>query len=79
MQFVYWFLFYNAIDMTFDYLRFEFSYKLIVDDNKDGFDLPEISVCTENNVVFAKTKVIQYFGVENEWRKRRTEVKKLQG
>ena len=50
------FLFYNAIDMTFDYLRFEFSYKLIVDDNKEGFDLPEISVCTENNVLFAKIK-----------------------
>ena len=64
------FLFYNAIDMTFDYLKFEFTYKLIVDDNKEGFDLPEISVCSENNVLFAKTKVIQYFGVENEWRKR---------
>ena len=64
------FLFYNAIDMTFDYLRFEFSYKLIVDDNKEGFDLPEISVCTENNVLFAKNKVIQYFGAVKEWRRK---------
>ena len=71
-------LFYNAINMTFDYLRFEFSYKLIVDDNKEGFDLPEISVCTENNILFAKTKVIQYFGVENEWRKKIIEVKNEQ-
>ena len=70
------FLFYNAIDMTFDYLRFEFSYKLIVD-NKEGFDLPEISVCTENNVLFAKNKVIQYFGIENEWRKKRIQMKNL--
>ena len=70
-------LFYNVIDMTFDYLRFEFSYKLIVDDNKEGFDLPEISVCTENNVLFAKTKVIQYFGVENEWQKKRIQMKNL--
>ena len=70
-------LFYNAIDMTFDYLRFEFTYKLIVDDNKEGFDLPEISVCTENNILFAKTKVIQYFDVENEWQSHRIEVKKL--
>ena len=30
------FLFYNAIDMTFDYLSFNYSYKLIVDDNKEG-------------------------------------------
>ena len=71
-------LFYNAIDMTFDYLKFEFTYKLIVvDDNKEGFDLPEISVCTENNVLFAKTKVIQYFDVDNEWKTYRIEVKKL--
>ena len=27
---------YEAIDMTFDYLRFEFAYKLIVDDNNRG-------------------------------------------
>ena len=71
------FLFYNAIDMTFDYLRFEFSYKLIVDGNKEGFDLPEISVCTENNVLFAKNKVVQYFSIENEWEKKRIKMKNL--
>ena len=60
-------LFYNAVDMTFDYLNFNYSYKLIVDDNKKGFDLPMISVCTENNILFAKTKVIQYFGVNYFW------------
>ena len=70
-------LFYNAIDMTFDYLRFEFSYKLIVDDNREGFDLPEISVCTENNVLFAKNKVIQYFDVGNEWQKKRIKMRNL--
>ena len=70
------FLFYNAIDMTLNYLRFNYSYKLIVDDSKEGFDLPEISVCTENNILFAKTKVIQYFGVENEWQRNIIEVKK---
>ena len=70
------FLFYNAIDMTFDYLRFNYSYKLIVDDNKEGFDLPEINVCTENNILFAKTKVIQYFGVENDWNFYQIEAKK---
>ena len=43
---------------------------------KKGFDLPEISVCTENNILFAKTKVIQYFDVENEWKRNIIEVKK---
>ena len=70
------FLFYNAIDMTFDYLSFHHSYKLIVDDKKEGFDLPEISVCTENTILFAKTKVIRYFDIENEWQRNKIEVKK---
>ena len=70
------FLFYNAIDMTLNYLRFIYSYKLVVDDSKEGFDLPEISVCTENNILFAKSKVIQYFDIENEWQRNRIKVKK---
>ena len=68
-------LFYNAIDMTFDYLSFNYSYKLIVDDNKEGFGLPEISVCTENTILFDKNKVIQYFGVNYFWEMYRIEVK----
>ena len=68
---------YKAFDMTFDYLRFEFTFKLIVDDNKKGFDLPDISVCTENTILFSKNKVIQYFDVENDWQTYRREVKKL--
>ena len=70
------FLFYNAIDMTLNYLRFNYSYKLVVDDSKEVFDLPEISVCTENNILFAKSKVIQYFDIENEWKRNRIKVKK---
>ena len=70
------FLFYNGIDMTFDYLSFNYSYKLIVDENKEGFDLPEISVCTENKILFTKIKVIQYFDIENEWQRNIIKVKK---
>ena len=58
------FLFYNAIDMTFDYMSFSYSYKLIVDDNKESFDLPDISVCTENKILFAKNKIKHYFNIE---------------
>ena len=71
-------LFYNAIDMTFDYLSFNYSYKLIVDDdNKEGFDLPQISVCTENTILFDKNKVIQYFDVNYFWKIFRIEVKNI--
>ena len=58
------FLFYNAIDMTFDYMSFSYSYKLIVDDNKESFNLPDISVCTENKILFAKNKIKHYFNIE---------------
>ena len=49
---------------------------MIVDDNKNGFDLPMISLCTENKVLFAKTKVIQYFGIEGLWQQNDEEIKK---
>ena len=58
----------SVFDVTFDYLRFGFEYKLIVSDNTlNGFDLPAISVCTESNVLFDKQKVIKHFGVEQQW------------
>ena len=53
---------YYSIYMTLDYLDFKYNYKLIIDDNKLGFDLPPINVCTENNVLFDKNKVNKYFG-----------------
>ena len=63
-------LMFNAIDMAFDYLRYNYSYKLIVDDNNNkGFDLPMIGLCTENKVIFSKTKVIKHFEIENLWQK----------
>ena len=51
----------SAMQVTFDYFQYPFEYKLIVSDNKYGFDLPSISVCTETNVLFVKNKVIENF------------------
>ena len=61
-------MFYNAIDMTLDYLRYNYSYKLIVDDNKEGYDWKQINFCTETNVLFGKSEVIVYFDLENQWK-----------
>ena len=61
------FLLSNGINITSDYLEYNYSYKLIVDDNKEGYDWKDISVCTENNVLFDKSEVILYFGLENQW------------
>ena len=58
----------SVFNVTFDYFKYGFEYKLIVSDNTlNGFDLPAISVCTESNVLFDKWKAIKHFGVEQQW------------
>ena len=57
-------LIYNAIDMTIDFLKFDYEYKLFVDYNKDGIDLMPISVCTESDVLFDKRKVIKNLDID---------------
>ena len=49
---------YNAIQLTFEYLSFEYIYKLIVSDYKQEFDFPNINFCTDTNVFFDKMKII---------------------
>ena len=56
------------MQVTFDYFQYPFDYKLIVSDNKYGFDLPAISVCTETNVLFVKNKVIDNFDIRYQWK-----------
>ena len=57
----------SVLDVTLNYLGFPFEYKLVVSVNKYGFDFPSISVCTENNVLFDKRKIIEHFGLQIEW------------
>ena len=57
----------SGYKVTSNYLGFPFEYKLIVSENKYGFDFPSISVCTENNVLFDKRKIIEHFGLQIEW------------
>ena len=57
----------NGIIIIIDYFDYKYDYKLMVIDNRDGFDLPQISVCTENNVFFDKQKIIHKFSVYEEY------------
>ena len=57
----------SGFSLTSDYLNFPFKYNIIVSENKYGFDFPSISVCTDNNVLFDKTKIIEHFGLHIEW------------
>ena len=61
------FLIYSVICVTFDYFSYPYIYSLIVSDNNRGFDLPAISLCTERNVFFDKTKVNQYFNLTEKY------------
>ena len=56
----------SAVSVTSDYLSYPYIYKLIVSDNKYGFDLPAISFCTERNVFFDKNKINEYFNSSEE-------------
>ena len=71
----------SGLSVTLDYLSYPYIYKLIVSDNKYGFDLPAISVCTERHVFFDKHKVIQYFDLEliyDEWKQNVSEEFEIQ-
>ena len=57
----------SGISVTLDYLNYPYIYKLIVFDNKYGFDLPAISFCTERNVFFDKYKVIEKFNLSEKY------------
>ena len=57
----------SGLSVTLDYLSYPYIYKLIILDNKYGFDLPAISVCTERHVFFDKHKVIQYFDLQQKY------------
>ena len=67
----------SGLSVTLDYLSYPYIYKLIVSDNKYGFDLPAISVCTERHVFFDKHKVIQYFDLQQkyyEWKENMSQI-----
>ena len=60
-------LIFNLIDMTMDYLKFKYYYKLNFDDKNQEFILPQISLCTDEEVMFDKEKFLIYFSIENEY------------
>ena len=50
----------HGLSITSHYLSYPYVYKITIADNKNGFDLPPISVCTEPNVFFDTHKVMNY-------------------
>ena len=69
------FLIYNAVDMTIDFLQFDYEYNLIVDFNKNGIDLTPINVCTESNTLLNRRKVINNFDIDLMYNKYESDAK----
>ena len=59
----------SVYELTTEYLCYPFIYKVIVSDNKYGFDFPAISVCTERHVFFDKHKVIDKYNLSEKYEK----------
>ena len=64
------FLCINAIDMIIDYLKFEYNYKLNVETSEE-IDFPAISLCTEPNVFFDRTKLVDHFDLSHRFERSR--------
>ena len=62
-------LVYNSFHILFTYLSFDYNIKLMFASNSFGTDLPQISVCTENNVLYDKNKVMEGFKLREEYEK----------
>ena len=69
-------LIYNAVDMTIDFLQFDYEYNLIVDFNKNGIDLTPINVCTESNTLLKRRKVINNFNIDSLYNKYESDARK---
>src|ERR1700744_5954678 len=59
-------LFYSVIEVTKDYFSYPYVYRLIVKPS-EGLHLPPISICTERDVLFDKTRIIDYFNISQDY------------
>ena len=58
----------SAFYETLDYISFPYNYKLIVSDRTQQ-EIPAISFCTKNNVIFDRNKINQFFKISHEFEK----------
>src|ERR1700733_13580215 len=61
-------LFYGGIEVTKEYFSYPYVYRLSVKPN-ERLDLPPITICTERDVLFDKTRINQYFNVTHDMSK----------
>src|SRR5882672_1048243 len=59
-------LFYGGIEVTKDYFSYPYVYRLSVKPS-ERLDLPPITICTERDVLFEKTRIIDYFNISEKY------------
>jgi len=59
-------LFYGGIEVTKEYFSYPYVYRLSVKPS-EGLYLPPISICTERDVLFDKTRIIDYFNISQDY------------
>ena len=70
-------LIYTSVLVTLDFFEYPYVFKLNVNNNINGFDLPPISFCTETNVLFDKNKIIEKYNESQEFQKFRANEYKI--
>ena len=60
-------LVFNGLQMTTDYMRFDYLYKMDVLDNDLGYEFPGITICTESQILFDRLKILKYFNATKEY------------
>ena len=69
-------LIYTSVLVTLDFFEYPYVFKLNINNNINGFDLPPISFCTETNVLFDKNKIIEKYNESQEFQEFRAKDQK---
>ena len=59
-------LIYGGLEISIDYLSYPYIYKLEIK-SSNGLSLPAITICTESNVLFDKSRINKYFNLSNQY------------
>ena len=57
---------YECLEVTTDFLHYPYVYKFDIKPS-EGLDLPPITICTERDVFFDKTRIVRHFNIRREY------------
>src|SRR6185437_8174388 len=57
---------YECLEITIDFLHYPYVYKFDIKPS-EGLDLSPITICTERDVFFDKTRIVRHFNISHEY------------